>query len=129
MQPSAITVLCVDDARDITLMFSHLINGEADMRCVGALQSADELLAEVERLRPDVVLLDLTMPGKDPLTALRELGARVPASRVIVYSGYDDTATVDSTLEAGAWGCVSKHSEPGAVLAAIRRVAAGEAVY
>ena len=65
----SIRVLCVDDSRDVTNMLARLMSFETDVMCVGELNSADRLVAEVGALRPDVVLIDLTMPGRDPLGA------------------------------------------------------------
>src|SRR5689334_10017359 len=94
-----IRVLCVDDSPDLAEMLARCINAEFDMESVGCLHSADNLAGEVERSHADVVLLDMTMPGKDPVAALADLALfvaygrdpKVPASlvaRVIAYSGY-----------------------------------------
>jgi DNA-binding NarL/FixJ family response regulator len=122
-----IRVLCVDDSVDISELIGRVIRDQPDMELVGALASADNLTEECARVRPQVVLLDLHMPGTPPLEALKELSAAAPAVRVIVFSGLDDGETVDRRVRAGAWGLVSeKWQRPDAVLDAIRRVAAGE---
>lgn len=122
-----IRVLCVDDSADIADLYATVISGESDMEVVGTLSSADRLSEEAVRVRPQIVLLDLTMPGKPPLDALSELGDVAPETRVIVFSGYDDPETKDQVFDAGAWELVSKHDDVSAVLAAIRRVARGDA--
>jgi len=66
------------------------------------------------------VVLDLTMPGPDPVEAIRVLAERAPSCRVIAFSGYDDPETKDEVCRAGAWGLVSKHGEPRDLLRAIR---------
>ncbi len=121
-------VLCVDDSADIARLCQRIVDDEADMECVGLLSCADGLIEKVLQVRADVVLMDLTMPGKDPLMAIRELTVAAPWCRVLGFSGYDDPARVESLVEAGAWGLVSKDSDPKRVTAAIRRVAAGEFV-
>lgn len=98
------------------------------MACVGVLDSADALIERVLEARPDVVLLDLTMPGKDPLMAIRELAVAAPWCRVLAFSGYDDDERMMNIAAAGAWGLVSKDADPTRVTKAIRRVAAGEFV-
>jgi len=123
-----IRVLCVDDAKDITCSLDWCIRAERDMESAGCLYSANDLRAEVDRKRPDVILLDMHMPGKDPLEALRELTAAggsgaAGSVRVIAYSGRDDQTAVDSAIEAGAWGYVSKDTEVPRLLEAIRAVA------
>lgn len=121
-----INVLVVDDAQDLTILYLNLINSEPDMACVGTLDSADGLTEEVDGKHVDVVLLDFTMAGKPPLEAIGELAESSPKTRVLVFSGYDDPATLNKALDAGAWGLVSKHEDPMSVITAIRRVAGGE---
>jgi DNA-binding NarL/FixJ family response regulator len=123
-----IRVMVVDDSSDLTELYRRLLDDAPGLRCVGTLQSADRLVEQVESLRPDIVLLDLTMAGKSPLAALGEVAARFPATRVIAFSGYDDRRTVDAALDAGAWGLISKHLEPIATIEALRSVAKGEVV-
>jgi DNA-binding NarL/FixJ family response regulator len=86
----SIKVLMVDDTVDIAVLFRRLIDSQKDMSCVGMLHDANQLDAEVERLHPDVVVLDLTMPGKPPLNALRELSSRSEQPRVLAFSGFED---------------------------------------
>lgn len=140
--PGPIRVLCVDDSRDITEQLALCIAHEPDMESVGSLRSANNLRAELEKLRPDVVLLDLSMPGVDPLEALRELadaGGAVPgaspggsgcsAVRVIVFSGSGDREAAVSAANAGAWGFVCKDAEIPVILGAIREVACGKVAF
>src|SRR5258705_7049319 len=88
-QPS-IGVLCVDDQPDVTATMRLVIDCDPKMRCVGCLASADHLVEEVRTLKPDVVLLDASMPGRSPFEAMSELATRFPDVKAIVFSGYDD---------------------------------------
>lgn len=126
-----VRVLWVDDSPDLLRVYSKLVQRTPDMEMAGTLTSADDLAAESSRLKPDVIVLDLTMPGKNPLRALAELTALDPDARTIVFSGYDDEATVREAMQAGAWGLVSKmvDGSPGDVLGAIRRVSEGESCF
>jgi len=119
-----IRTLYVDDSPDLVRLYTMLIGRESDLECAGSLPSADQLVEEVVRTKPDVVILDLTMPGRDPLEAVRELAVVAPAVRVIAFSGHDDDDTIDAVFKAGAWDMVSKNEDPYEVLAAIRRTAA-----
>ena len=76
-----------------------------------------------------IVVLDLTMPGRTPLEALGELSRTNPGVRTIVFTGHDDPSTITAAADAGAWGLVSKMGEPGDLIKAVRRVAAGEACF
>jgi len=129
---SKIRVLCVDDHADIPEMLGRCIAAEPDMECAGALHTADNLAAEVRQTGADVVLLDLTMPGKDPLEALREVAAASSPPgkppRVIAYSGHDDSQSIERAMNAGACGYLSKDAEVHVVLAAIRDAARGSAL-
>lgn len=121
-----IRVLCVDDSPDITTILGQCIGREPDMSSVGALCCADDLLMQVKKLRPDVVLLDLTMPGKDPLEVLGQLAEVQDAGelvRVIVFSGHDDQRVMKVASKAGACGFLSKHADVPVILDAIRGAA------
>jgi two-component system, NarL family, response regulator DesR len=122
-----IRVLCVDDnnllgeALGINL---HLTGG---FRWLGSLENADDLVRVAQRCKPDVVLLDIDMPGKDPFEALEELHKAVPKARVLMLSGLVRSDLIQRSIDAGAWGYLSKN-DAVEVIAAIERVAHGEFV-
>ncbi len=120
-------VLCVDDSTDMTLMMQMLIDAESTMKCAGCLDSADTLIKTVGAMKPtvDVVVLDATMPGEDPLVEMNKLCTRFPEVKTIVFSGHDDDEFVARVKALGGWGCVSKRDEPEVIVRAIREVAAG----
>lgn len=124
--PRPIRVLCVDDNAKLAAAWDMLVRMQPDMELAGVLESADTLVARALELRPDVVLLDLTMDGRDPLDAAAELRRTLPSARVLIYSGYSEQALIDRAMDAGAWGFVCKDDEPDRILAAIRAVARGE---
>jgi DNA-binding NarL/FixJ family response regulator len=129
--PDTIRVLWVDDSPDLLSAYTRLVRRTPGLEMIGTLDSADDLVSESARLSPDVVVIDLTMPGKEPLSAVTELSGKLPNVRSIVFSGYDDHATVQSAVDAGAWGLVPKLKGglPGDVLGAIRRVIQGEMCF
>jgi DNA-binding NarL/FixJ family response regulator len=120
-------VLCVDDIEEVNLATRLLIDSDPTMTCVGCLESADHLVEEVRnrRPRPDVVVLDGRMPGSDSMDVTRELSTAFPSTRVIIFSGRDDSEFLRRAREAGAWGCVCKDEDPEALVRAVRDVAAG----
>ena len=121
-----IRVLCVDDDPDIPAVLIRHIDRQSDMESVGALHTADELAAEARSRRADVVLLDLRMPGKDPLVAVRELSTAAGESSpitVIAFSGWMDKRSLDWAYDAGVWAYISKDSEISTVLLTVRAAA------
>ena len=121
-----IRVLCADDNVIITMAVEAAIEDAPGMTCVGSIHRADDLIETVERMQADVVLLDLSMPGREPLEAMEELVSRRPDVKVIVFSGYDDEGSVGRAVQAGVKGYVSKDGNTDSLIGAIRRIAAGE---
>jgi DNA-binding NarL/FixJ family response regulator len=113
-------ILFVDDNRDICQLYQSLIEAEPDLFLVGYLLSVENLGEEVARLNPDLIILDLNMPGKEPLEALNEIKSLYPLVKVITFSGYADEQTRKSALQAGALLHLSKAQDIEQVLAAIR---------
>ena len=122
-------VLCVDDHRDIRAAMQLVIDAEPDMTCVGCVASANSLLDDVRRLNPDIILVDATMPGKDPFEALRELNAEGLPVRSIVFTAWDRAEIAERTIAAGAQGWIVKSTDPEQVLEIIRQIAAGHTYF
>jgi NarL family two-component system response regulator LiaR len=123
-----IGVLVVDDhavVREGLRTFLELQDGIA---VVGEAADGREAIAEAERLRPDVILMDLVMPRLDGVGAMRELRRRLPASRVIVLTSFADDARLLPAIRAGAAGYLLKNAEPKELARAIRAADAGEAL-
>jgi DNA-binding NarL/FixJ family response regulator len=128
-----IRVLCVDDRPDVTDVLRLLLESQviAEMKCVGCLASADMLVETVRGLKPppDVVLLDASMPGRDPFEAMTQLREEVPQTKTIVFSGYEDEKFMDMAMEAGAWGCISKYDPTPTIVQAVIEVAMGRTFF
>lgn len=120
-----VRVVCVDDNVDVTRMLGMVFDAEPDLECVAMAHDLDQLADTVRAKAAKVVVLDATMPGVDPIAAMRDLVAACPEVRVVVYSGYDDSDSVDRAIEAGACGYVSKHAPIERLVDAVRGVAAG----
>ena len=95
---------------------------------VGEAANGDEALAVVARLEPDVVLMDVRMPGRDGLSATRWLTESCATTKVLVLTTFDHDEYLDGALRAGAAGFLLKNSTPEELARAVVRVAAGEAV-
>jgi DNA-binding NarL/FixJ family response regulator len=115
--------LCVDDDALLLTALSQVIDLEEDMRCVGCLASADGLADQVAATEADVILLDLTMPGRAPLDALTEVSRRFPGVATLICSGHHDTESIGRAMAAGAAGYVAKNGNIEQVLQAVRQSA------
>jgi DNA-binding NarL/FixJ family response regulator len=115
----------VDDHAMLRAGLEQLLGGEADLEVVGKAASGDEALTLVREVRPDVVLMDLQMPGVDGVTATREIVSEELAD-VLVLTSYSDAERIVGALDAGALGYLLKDAEPDEVLRGIRAVARGE---
>lgn len=124
-----IRVFCVDDHAFLVEGLQARLSLAKDMEYVGRLGSAEGLVAECQRIRPDVVLLDIEMPGPDPFEAVEDLRRQCPNSRVIILSAYVRDHYIDAAVNAGAWGYLSKHDEPEKIINAIREVHSGAFVF
>ena len=118
-----IRVLVVDDHPLVRSSLTELISGEADLTVVGECQDGAEVVDAVERLQPDVVLMDLSMPGMDGLAATEALRAVHPEPRVVVLT---TQAGVRPEVEAaGADALLPKQLRSGELLACLRTVVVG----
>ncbi|ANH94227.1 MULTISPECIES: response regulator transcription factor [unclassified Streptomyces] len=125
---TAIRVLLVDDDPLVRAGLSFMMGGADDIEIVGEAADGHEVEALVERSRPDVVLMDVRMPGMDGLTATERLRSRPKAPQVVVLTTFHADDQVLRALRAGAAGFVLKDTPPAEIVAAVRRVAAGDPV-
>ena len=98
---------------------------EPDFEVVAAVRDGRELLEAAERLRPDLIVTDISMPLVDGLEATRRLQKVLPGARVLVLSIHDDPSWVRAAFEAGAWGYLTKISAPAEIGTAVRDVLKG----
>jgi DNA-binding NarL/FixJ family response regulator len=120
-----IRVLVVDDHQVVRRGLRSFLDVQDDIAVVGEAADGAGCVVEAERLRPDVILLDLRMPDGDGVQALRELSERGNQARVLVVTSYTDPSTVLPAVRSGAAGYVYKDVDPAALAAAIRAVHAG----
>jgi DNA-binding NarL/FixJ family response regulator len=120
-----IRVLVVDDHQVVRQGLRAFLDVQDDIDVVGEAADGTQCAAMAERLRPDVVLLDLRMPGADGLAALRALRERGNPARVLVVTSFTEPAAVLPAVRAGAAGYVYKNVDPHALATAIRAVHAG----
>lgn len=121
------TVLVVDDHAVVRQGLVALIDTVDDLTVVGQASDGEAAVDLVGSLRPDVVLMDLSMPGTDGVAATGRIRAAAPDVRVLVLTSFADQRHVLAALDAGADGYLLKHAEPETILEGLRQVARGEA--
>jgi DNA-binding NarL/FixJ family response regulator len=127
MPESVIRIVIVEDRREIREGLRTLIAYTEGYECVAAYRSMEEALPEIERLRADVALIDLGLPGKSGIEGIRQLRQMVPNLLCLVLSVFDDDERVFQAICAGACGYLLKTTPPADLLAAIREAASGGA--
>lgn len=120
-----IRVLLVDDHAVLRGGLERLLAGEPDIEVVGTAADGDEAVEEVRRTRPDVVLMDLQMPGTDGVTATRRIVTE-GGPDVLVLTSFSDAERIVAALDAGAVGYLLKDADPEDVVAGVRAVSRGE---
>jgi DNA-binding NarL/FixJ family response regulator len=120
-----IRVLLIDDHPIVHDGVSAVLRVESDIRVIGAVESLDRAIAHIRDEMPDVVLLDLRLPGEEGVTGVRRLIASFPDVRVIVFTAYDVDEYVFGAMQAGAKGYLLKGSPAPELVRAIRHVYAG----
>lgn len=123
-----IRVIVVDDQLMVRAGIAAIVDAEDDLEVVGEAADGQSGVELAERVRPDVVLMDIRMPGMDGLTATAHLTAAAQPPRVLVLTTFHQDSYVFAALKAGASGFVLKDAEPADLLAAVRIVADGEAM-
>ena len=124
---SKIRIVLVDDHALVRLGLKTLIDDQADMEVIGEAGTASEALQIVGSLRPDVVLMDIRLPGEGALEATRQIVARFPDSKVVMLTSFADEELVTSAIRAGAVGYLLKEVGNEEVLRGIRAAAQGGA--
>jgi DNA-binding NarL/FixJ family response regulator len=121
-------VLIADDQALMRAGFRMILEGEPDLEVVGEATTGDEAVAEADRLRPDVVLMDVRMPEMDGIEATRRLLESNDGTKVVMLTTFDMDEYVYEAFRAGASGFLVKDVPPEQLIAGIRSVASGDAL-
>jgi DNA-binding NarL/FixJ family response regulator len=125
----SIRVLLADDQQLVRTGFRLILSAEPDIEVVGEAGDGATTVRNARRIRPDVTLMDVRMPGLDGISATRQLtGQTPPPTRVLVLTTFDVDSYVYDALRAGASGFLLKNAPPEELIRAIRLIAAGEAL-
>jgi DNA-binding NarL/FixJ family response regulator len=121
----SIAVSIVEDDPGVRSSLVKLINSSPGYRCVSQHSSAENALDEIPKLKPDVTLMDINLPGINGVECVRKLKPLLPRTQVIMLTVYQNTDHIFKALAAGATGYLLKQTPPAELLAAIRDVNAG----
>lgn len=125
--PDPIRILLADDHPMFREGVAHSLGSESDLEVVAQTSSGDEAVALAQSLTPDVVLLDITMPGIGGIAAAARIAASVPGTRILMLTVSENKDDLVAALKSGAHGYVLKGASASELRAIVRRVAAGEA--
>jgi NarL family two-component system response regulator LiaR len=126
--PEAIRILLVDDHAVVREGLRAFLELQEDFEIVGEAGDGEAGVREAERLRPDVILMDLVMPGLDGVRAMRALRETLPEARVIVLTSFTEDDRLLPAIQAGAAGYLLKDAQPAELARAVRAAHAGEAL-
>lgn len=124
-----IKVLIAEDHDVVREGLKILIGSDPEIEIMGEANNGAAAVRLAKKLRPDVVLMDLSMPHGNGVEASRNIRREVPEARVLILSAYQDEETIQQVLAAGAAGYLTKHSAANELLAAIRQVGEGKPYY
>lgn len=125
MQP--IRVVAFDDNKDLRDMFRMLVDAQADMVCVAVHPDLSQMMRDIDAARPDVIVMDIQMPGMNGIEGVRAIKARFPDARILMQTVFDDEDKVFDAICAGASGYILKTANAQEMMQAIRDVHAGGA--
>jgi len=123
---SQINVMLVDDHAVVRMGFKMLLESDADIKVVAEAESGEQAIQRYVEHKPDVVVMDITMPGIGGLEAIERILAKDSAAKILVLSAHEDSVHPKRVLNAGAMGYLTKRSAAEELIKAIRTVAGGK---
>ncbi len=124
-----LSILLVDDHVMVRQMLENRLANEPDLQVVGAVGSAEDAVTEAIKQRPDIILMDIDMPGMICFEATTTIQSRCPEVRVIFLSAFFNDRYIEEALDVRAWGYITKSESQDTVVEAIRKVASGVAYF
>lgn len=126
MLKKTISVLLVDDHEVVRAGYGQVLSGASDIELIAEAGSGEEGYSAYVKYQPDVVIMDISLPGISGIEAIRRITAREETARILVFSMHEDTVFVDQALQAGALGYITKRSAAETLVEAVRTVASGQ---
>ena len=121
-----IRVLLTDDHEVVRAGYTRLLESTSDINVIAQASSGEEACTNYFECRPDVLIMDLNMPGMGGLEACRRIRARDPNANILVFSVHENEVMLERALDAGIKGYISKRSASRVMIQAVRKVAAGD---
>lgn len=121
-----IRILLVDDHAVVRAGYTTLLQNASNIEVIAEADNGQAALREFIDKRPDIVIMDLSLPGIGGLEAIRRIIARDPDAKILVFSMHEDTVFVEQALQAGARGYITKSSAPEVLVEAVRKIASGD---
>ena len=125
MTDKKIRTMLVDDHAVVRTGYKLLLSGDPEIEIIAELESGEEANQQARELKPDVIVMDLSMPGMGGLEAIRRIKAKNPEIRILVFTMHDNVSFVEHAMEAGASGYITKNNAPNVLLQAVRQIAEG----
>jgi len=123
---SKISIFIADDHKIVRMGLKSLFAAEKDLTVVGEADDGELTVRQAQKLKPDVIIMDLMMPKMDGVAATAEIHSKLPNTKVVVLTSYSTSDTIAGALSAGAAGAVMKSADDSTLLTAVRTVAAGK---
>lgn len=123
---SSLNVLLVDDHSVVRMGFKMLIDSEKDMQVIAEAETGEEGIIKFQEIKPDVIVMDITMPGIGGLEAIERIIAKDKNAKILVLSAHEDSVHPKRVLSAGAIGYLTKRSAAEELINAIRTVGSGK---
>ena len=125
MSGSPIRVVAFDDNKDLRDMFRMLVDAQPDMVCVAVHPDLSQMMRDLDAAKPDVIVMDIQMPGMNGIEGVKAIKARWPEARILMQTVFEDEDNVFQAIRAGASGYILKTAHANDMMQAIRDVHAG----
>ena len=124
-----ISILLADDHSMVRRLLGQRLEAEDDLTVVATVENADEATSEAIRLKPNIILMDIDMPGLSCFEAAATIARHCPDSRVVFLSAFSNDLYIEQAMAVKAWGYLTKNESEDSVLTAIRKVSTGIAYF
>ena len=126
MTAKPLRIILVDDHAIVRTGYRLLLENDPGIEIIAELESGEQANQQARELNPDVIIMDLSMPGMGGLEAIRRIKAKSPDIKVLVFTMHDNVSFVEHAMDAGASGYITKNNAPNVLIQAVRKIAAGE---